>query len=682
MRKSGKNNFGVVHFAVLGVIALVGILVFSVVSFQNFSGDFRSRAQVSASQTATFTVQNDSDAANEDGGSFTQLPLHMWLGTGNSTDKSYLGLRLSGNKIPQGATIESAELQFTAEGQTTGAISFDVFAEKSASPQSFSSGASPSTRSLTSGKNSHSDNNTWDAGQTFSFNVKDSVQELVSSFEVDEIALILKGTGSAIGRKYPFSSAATAPRLVIQYTQQLGSISPTATALSSGGHGTTMVTTSPTATPASSPVATVIPTTTVPSEEGHSPGGFFSPGAPSSLLEVGVDLVKYNELKADAAAGMYDRLCNASEHDRTRWHPLVNEAAKCHYDHHHFDDPNYVNDIFGEPGAWFGNSGQSISYPWQTFAAKTYLEPNTEYIAQNKMENNLKHEGYSWIVRRDQPCQNDPNESMCTTDFRLLVHFHGNMDVPVRFHSSSFEARVCYDRNDPSTCGIIRLGGWIDHGRLVTSATPNDFFCGNGNKNFVSLPADTLFFPIDRPDVRDEVRCHPFLTILPFYPPDEPLAQWWGHGPGDRMRYQLRLFDPMGNVNPANPTEFIPFCKAADSVCKYNQSIMSVVMGYVVKIRGGFDVNRGFVDLDPNEDKIVNFKSYMNRWGTINPSCTQAGLDCVPLEYSNILLRGGAAQFKEASSNHFPCESCAKVDHDIAPPGKQWITWFYRYAGM
>ena len=86
-------------------------------------------------------------------------------------------------------------------------------------------------------------------------------------------------------------------------------------------------------------------------------------------LEVGINLPVLEQVRADIAAGVYDRPCTEAEHDPTKWHSLVNVEAKCHYDHQHNDDPHYVDDIFGEPGAWFGNPGQSISYPWQTFPA-------------------------------------------------------------------------------------------------------------------------------------------------------------------------------------------------------------------------------------------------------------------------------------------------------------------------
>jgi hypothetical protein len=376
---------------------------------------------------------------------------------------------------------------------------------------------------------------------------------------------------------------------------------------------------------------------------------------------------------------MYDRPCTAQEHNPTQWHLLVDPVKKCHYDHHHGDDPNYVNDILGQPGAWFGQPGQSISYPWQTFKAQYADEPNTTYIANKQMENDLKHEGYFWVVRRNQPCP----EPYCTTDFRLQVHaVFGAMDMPVRYHSYSFEARVCRDPNDPSSCGIVRNGGWADFGRLFT--TNGSIDCSHGvEEQFISLPADTLYFPIDRPEARDEIRCHPLITNLPAYPSPRPLSEWWAHSPTDRVRFQLRSFDPLGNVIPSDPAQWHLFCNINDTNCRYDQSIMTVWIGYVLKIQE-FHVHGG-PRLDANRDGRTDYLGYSNRWGAVATNCTQPGLDCIPTEYSNIILNefpDSRGVFAEASYIHHICNDCPKADLDLSPPNQKWITWFYRHAGL
>jgi hypothetical protein len=388
--------------------------------------------------------------------------------------------------------------------------------------------------------------------------------------------------------------------------------------------------------------------------------------------EVGINLNALNAIKADVAKGVYDRPCTAAEHDPTKWHTLVNVQAKCHYDHQHGDDPNYVNDIFGEPGAWFGKPGQSISYPWQTFKAATALEPNNAYVAAHTMENDVKHEGYIWIVRRDQSCPTGD----CITDFRLETHaIFGAHDMPVRYHSFSIEARLCHVANDPSSCGIVRYGGWADTGRLFTTA-PGVVKCNHDvNALFIPLPADTLYFPIDNPQNRDEIRCHPNVTSLPKYPPSAPLAEWWGHGGGE-TRFHILVYDPIGNVDAKDPSHWQYFCGQNDLNCHYDGSLVTAFIGYTLHIHPFFQP--GNIPVDKNKDGRTDYKGYFNRWGTVTPSCQSVGLDCIPYEYNNVVLN--YVNNTEARYFHTPCDTCAKVDMDISKSGQRWITWFYRFA--
>ncbi len=405
-----------------------------------------------------------------------------------------------------------------------------------------------------------------------------------------------------------------------------------------------------------------------------APSGGFGVGR-NQGVETGINTDAFNKVRADVNAGVYDRPCQPDEEDTTKWHSLVNVEKKCHYDHQHNDDPNYVNDIFGVPGAWFGSPGQEISYPWQTFKAATALEQNASYMTGHQMENDLKHEGYVWIVRRDQPCPN----GNCVKDFRIQVHaVMGAADMPVRFHSFSLEARLCINGNDPSTCGIVRYGGWIDMGKLVTR-NPNNVNCNDiPNDVRIDLPADTLYFPLDRVDIRDEVRCHPQITTLPSYPPASPLAEWWGHAGGE-TRFQVRAYDPIGNVDPANPAHWQFFCSQTDMNCHYDASMFSIFVGYTLQIPEFVGVvNNQYIPVDANGDGRTDFKGYMNRWGDLNKSCTTAGLDCVPYQYDNVVLN--FTNNKEARYNQTNCTNCKPIDYDISPPGKRWITWFYRYA--
>ncbi len=394
--------------------------------------------------------------------------------------------------------------------------------------------------------------------------------------------------------------------------------------------------------------------------------------------EVGINVDALNQIKADIASGMYNRPCTQQEHDRHKWHALVDPVLKCHYDHHHGDDPNYVNDIFGSPGAWFGVPGQSVSYPWQTFPARTPSEGNEQYVAQGVMENDLKHEGYMWLVRRDQPCP----DGNCVTDLRVQYHgIFGAHDATVRFHSYSFEVRVCRDKAVPSSCGIIRTGGWMDTGKLFIT-DGREPRCTNNNMLRISLPADSQFFPLDEASP-DEMRCHAFINDgrLPAYPPQAAISEWWVHSPGDRARFQIFAFDPIGNIRRDDPATWDFYCEPGDVNCRYNQSILSGWIGYVLKVYGGYDpVARRYLDLQLDANQKINVRTFTRRMGDLNLACTTTSLDCIPLHYEGVYMN--TPQYKESFFAHSPCRQCPKIDHDLSPAGQLWNTWFFTKYGV
>jgi hypothetical protein len=105
--------------------------------------------------------------------------------------------------------------------------------------------------------------------------------------------------------------------------------------------------------------------------------------------------------------------------------------------------------------------------------------------------------------------------------------------------------------------------------------------------------------------------------------------------------------------------------------------MFSVFVGYVLQINEFVGVvNNQYIRVDSNEDGRSDFKGYVNRWGDLNPTCKTSGLDCVPFQYDNVPMNLG----KDARYVQTNCTNCKPVDYDISPPGKRWITWFYRYA--
>lgn len=440
-------------------------------------------------------------------------------------------------------------------------------------------------------------------------------------------------------------------------------------------------------------------------------------------------MTRFNQVKAEAAQGMYDRACTDAEHDRNKWHSLVNTEAKCHYDHHHGDDPNYVNDLcgerpdgsrvcFGQPGAWFGNAGQEISHPWQTFklpagVTDRYITAQQAGATNGFMENQFKHEPYVWIVRKNQTC---PAGQICTTDYRAL--FHGAMFTPealTRYHSILIEQRICGNVNDPKTCGIYRRGGWADFGILMTPTYDGYNCSGVGSSQFgdpdieVDLALDQLFFPIypkghpDRhrnypPGVDERFRCHNILTDAQVQThirngESTVLDQWWDRDPG-RIRYLV--FDPIGNTvmnGQQAPVDF--YCErnpatgvAADPNCRMNNSKFTAQLEYVTSIGETIGYDRSYGVHDSNGDGKTDVtrekNKYLDRWGEVGRNCTAPGLDCVPYVADNIQLN--AFDNKEGLYDHHFCvnnSQCPVNDHDLTPAGRpSWVTWFYKHAGM
>jgi hypothetical protein len=113
--------------------------------------------------------------------------------------------------------------------------------------------------------------------------------------------------------------------------------------------------------------------------------------------------------------------------------------------------------------------------------------------------------------------------------------------------------------------------------------------------------------------------------------------------------------------------------------CRYNQSIMTAWIGYTL----GVPEYLADVQLDPDRDGRTEYTGYSDRWGYPADDCTEPSLDCVPVEYSSVLLNlypDSNDVPREARYQHEICSECPKVDYDLAPAGEKWITWYYRHV--
>lgn len=130
-------------------------------------------------------------------------------------------------------------------------------------------------------------------------------------------------------------------------------------------------------------------------------------------------------------------------HDNKTWHGLWNYDLGCHHDHTHGDDPHELDDILGTE-LYALMDGDGFGTPWQTISADGYFE------------NDVKHAGYIWYVRRDMPCQ---GSEPCVDNLRLVVHQHTIHDASVRFHSATVEGTT-------SDGGYFLFGTHMDFGDL------------------------------------------------------------------------------------------------------------------------------------------------------------------------------------------------------------------------
>jgi WD40 repeat protein len=178
-----------------------------------------------SSQSVTIQPNASSDDVNEDGTVFDINTLALWFGNGGSTTSSYLGLRFNNVAVPRGATITSAKLQvYSAQAQWI-TLSAQFAAEATDNAATFSLSSKPSQRTLTTARVNHSSNVSWNATTWYDLDdISAIIQEVTNRTgwqSGNSLAIIVKGTDGAFGRKYftSFDTGATyAPKLVITYT--------------------------------------------------------------------------------------------------------------------------------------------------------------------------------------------------------------------------------------------------------------------------------------------------------------------------------------------------------------------------------------------------------------------------------------------------------------------------------
>ena len=175
--------------------------------------------------TITVQIAAGGDDVNQDGTALATGVSGVWLGTASSTTSSYAGLRFVNLTVPRNATVTSARLEVNSAATQWQAMAFEFAVEAAGNSAAFATASLPGSRPLLTPRVNHSSNVQWTANTWYQLEqIAPLVQALVQRADWasgNALSLILKGSGSAWGRKFAKAfetGAATAPRLVITYT--------------------------------------------------------------------------------------------------------------------------------------------------------------------------------------------------------------------------------------------------------------------------------------------------------------------------------------------------------------------------------------------------------------------------------------------------------------------------------
>ena len=232
--------------------------------------------------TDTRQISASSDDVNEDGAALELNDATVWVGTGQTPDASYLGLRFNNVPVPQGATIDSAFLQFYSPVGGWVSMNVQIAAEAADNSLTFSAANRPSQRPLTVARVQHNSDVGWNAGTWYNFDeMRTVVQEVTDrpGWQTgNSMTFILRGTTVISWARKLITSyegnPANAPRLVLTYTiagpateTPIPSDTPTPT-----DTPTNTPTPTPTDTPTNTP--TPLPTESITTLFGHD-GRYF-----------------------------------------------------------------------------------------------------------------------------------------------------------------------------------------------------------------------------------------------------------------------------------------------------------------------------------------------------------------------------------------------------------------------
>ncbi len=170
----------------------------------------------------TLTIATGADDVNEDGNSLVTNGSTLWVGTGEDPQKSYTGLRFAQVPVPKGAKVLEAKLEVVdTEGQWM-PLDLQIAGEASPGCKGFKKPEPPSKRNLTEAVVQHSSNEPWDPNAYHVVaDVSAVVEEVVGMAgwsPGQALCLVVKGSGSAFGRKFVSSfEGGKPPRMRVRF---------------------------------------------------------------------------------------------------------------------------------------------------------------------------------------------------------------------------------------------------------------------------------------------------------------------------------------------------------------------------------------------------------------------------------------------------------------------------------
>ncbi len=199
------------------------LIVLAASSTASIYFDIRGRAAgPQSTMTANMAIATSKDRANQDGGQMEiKNSKTNWIGNANSLNRSFLGLRFTGDAIPAGAKIQSATLEITSSKTDWEHLNIAIYAEQASNSSPFSASQLISSRVLTNTSTIISLDQKWVINQRHTFNVTSPVKSLIGANGNNGIVtLIIAGRGKSYDYYFFYNEMVPnkAPKLKITYS--------------------------------------------------------------------------------------------------------------------------------------------------------------------------------------------------------------------------------------------------------------------------------------------------------------------------------------------------------------------------------------------------------------------------------------------------------------------------------